>query len=73
MRYDRATSFQSHMIFRKVRVGPSDRLKVHGSCQRAYDRVDIAAGYIQGASDLEGLERQLVYGRGRLWDGRHGG
>ena len=28
---------------------------------------------MQGASDLGGLERQLVWGRDRLWDGRHGG
>lgn len=33
VRYDRATSFQSHMILEKVRVGTSDRLKVYSSCE----------------------------------------
>jgi hypothetical protein len=61
------------MILEKVRVGTSDRLKVHGSCHRATTGVDICAGYMQGASDLGGLERQLLWGRDRLRDGRHEG
>ena len=62
------------MILQKIRVGTS--FESPWLLPTSNDRVDIGAGYMQGASDLEGLGGQLVWSRSSLgwsaWRGDEG-